>query len=142
MVSGTDRLRKTRPLSTPSTTWKVTLTPVPDGVRGLSMSIPFPHPGVLCSLPAYHMQGAKTGRNCGSCGFRACGPTGECRPASAVHCQAPGGKCQFLRDQPALRQVPKPGELPFGELTAARLDPRHGLGQARTAVKVVKEFLV
>src|SRR5438128_1231462 len=56
------------------------------------------------------------------------------------YCQSPSLECQFFRDGPALGDVPKPGQLAFGEVAAARLDPRDRLRQGSLAIKISKRL--
>src|SRR6185437_13337946 len=61
---------------------------------------------------------------------------------SSVHCQPPGGKCQFGSDRAARRQMPKPGELPFGEVAAARLNTPKRVLPTSSAIQIIEHLLV
>ena len=54
----------------------------------------------------------------------------------------PKGRCQFPLGRPALREMPKPGDLPFGEVAAPRLHPGDGLRQRACPSRCCKYFLV
>src|SRR5262249_42019865 len=58
------------------------------------------------------------------------------------HCQAPATECQFSICGPTFRKMPKPGDLPFGEIPTARLNKLDSLLQIRFAVEMGEQLLV